>query len=207
MNPLEIIPPTPPTSGRLDLSRRRVVQAAAWSVPAVTLATAAPAFAASPVAGPETPVAFTSALFWRPLDAELSFMERMYWGQVPVTTIMWMTSLTNTGPSVLNNVQLSLSVPLGNAANRGFQIIDAGGLATVPQLNVLTDRSASGVTITLSQVPANTPQTLSVAIAAPSTLARATPAAWPLTVTPPGAGTTISVPFTTYAEFRKTLGA
>jgi hypothetical protein len=42
----------------LGLSRRRIVQAAAWSVPAITIATAAPAYAGSPVGG-ATPRAYS----------------------------------------------------------------------------------------------------------------------------------------------------
>lgn len=42
----------------MHLTRRRVVQGAAWSVPAITVATAAPAFAGSPVGG-ATPRTYT----------------------------------------------------------------------------------------------------------------------------------------------------
>lgn len=194
-----------PVPGTPMLGRRRVLQAAAWSVPAVTVASAAPAFATSGEA--LQALSFTSGAFWRPLSAEAnSFGEGFYWSLVPETTIMWITALTNNGASALSNVQLALSVPLGTAAKRDFMVLDAGGTTTVPALNALTNRSASGVGITVPQLPANSTTTLTVAIAAPSDLRRGTAAAWPLTVTPPAAGTTTSVPITTYTAFRNSVG-
>ena len=192
-------------------TRRSVVRAAAWSVPAISIAAAAPAFAISTDAvAPVTQeaVTFTSTLFWRPTAAEANaFGEGLQWGfsGIPESTIFWAAELANTGPAMKESIHLALSVPMGTANKKDFQIIESDGLATVPAVNVLTPRSASGVGITLPPLPDNSPRGLLVAVSAPSTITRGTAASWSLTVTPPGQGATKSVPVVSYTEFRNSL--
>lgn len=191
-------------------TRRGVVRAVAWGVPAISLAAAAPAFATSTDAlpGEQEFVTFASSLFWRPTSAEANaFGEGLYWGLsgIPEATILWTTQLTNTGPAMTQNVHLALGVPPGTGSKKDFQIIEAGDLSTTPGLNVLTPRPASGVGITLAPLPDNAPRTMVVAISAPNTITRSTSASWDLTVTPPGQGATKSVPVTSYTQFRNSL--
>lgn len=189
-------------------SRRSVMRSAAWSVPVVSLAAAAPAFASSPDETPAELVTFTSSLFWRPTASEATaFGEGLYWGLsgIPDRAVMWATQITNTGTTAVD-VQLDLGVPLDATRNKEFTVILAEGIAVAPAVFETTQRSADGrAVLTLPQFPANGPQTITTAILAPDSFRRGDAAAWPLTVTPPGGGSTVSLPITTYTEFREAV--
>ncbi|GGD06937.1 hypothetical protein [Nocardioides daphniae] len=180
-------------------SRRGVLRAVAWTAPAITLAAASPAFAGS---GTQPVVAAKSSLFWRPEGAEIPSGETFYWGFIPAGSLMWITQLTNPGPAVVENVQLNLAVPADATANKEFTVLDASKLAVSPAVFATTQRAADGrLVVTLPQLPAGAAHTVTVAIKPPDSVPRGSTPSWPLTVTPPAGGTTISVPITSYAQF------
>lgn len=178
--------------------RRSVLRAAAWSVPAVSLAAATPAFAVSNVV--TQPVTFTSTLFWRPKGAEIPADQAGYWGFIPEETVIWVTQITNTGTAAVSNVVLDLAVPSGGTKHE-FSVLDSSKLTVSPAVFAKTNRPADGhLVVTLPQVPAGAPVALTVALERPSTVARLSSQSWSLTVTPPAGGTTVSVPVVTYAQ-------
>ncbi|WP_110239724.1 hypothetical protein [Nocardioides gilvus] len=188
-------------------SRRRVVQAAAWSIPAISVAAASPAFATTPVTPAEL-ITFTSGMFWRPNADEITDPDEAgLWGFLPAGSIIWITQITNLGAAP-QSVSLELGAPpvgSGFLAAKGFRVLDAGGLAVTPEVSVLSSngtRSADGrVVVNLPQVPVTTPATVTVLIDRPESVTRGSSPSWNVTVTPPGAGNTISVPITSYADF------
>ena len=182
-------------------SRRHVMQAAAWSVPVVSLAAATPAFAVSP--GPGQPiVTFTSSLFWRPEGAEIPAGQSLYWNFIPAGSVIWITQVINPGTAAVQNVTLDLGVPLDATTNKEFTVLDTGDLPVNPAVFAKTQRASNGrLVVSLPSVPVSVPQTITVAIRPPDSVPKGTKTSWPLTVTPPAGGTTISVPITSYAAF------
>lgn len=215
MNPFETTSSASPTRRGPELNRRRVIQAAAWSVPAITVATAAPAFAASPGADPVDPVTFTSGMFWRPEAAEIADPEEaQLWGIMPSASIIWISQITNVGAAPAS-VSLELAAPpvaSGFFAAKGFRVLDASvdgnPIAVTPGVSIFTDngtRSADGrVVVTLPEVPVTTPATVTVVIQKPESVTRGASPSWNVTITPPGTESTVAVPITSYADF---LGA
>lgn len=201
-------------SSPLIPSRRSVVRAAAWSVPAISVAAAAPAFATTPGAGPAPgpAVTFTSGMFWRPQGTEAPADERDYWNFLnPADSIIWITQITNLGAAP-QSVSLELAAPAvasGLFQNKGFRVLDASGLAVTPEVSVFTSngtRSSDGrAVITIPSVPVTTPATVTVLIERPNSVTRGSSPSWNVTVTPPGTAGTISVPVRLYADFLASL--
>ncbi|QCX26502.1 hypothetical protein [Nocardioides jishulii] len=182
-------------------SRRGVLRTAAWSAPAITLAAATPAFAGSGNGSGQ--VAFTSSLFWRPEGAEIPSGQELYWGLIPAGSVLWVTQLTNSGTTAVPNVQLNLAVPADATTNKEFTVLDVSPkVAVTPAVFATTQRPASGQAIvTLPQLPAGAPHVVTTAIRPPDSVRKGSATSWSLTITPPGAASTVSVPITTYAQF------
>src|SRR5690606_32762986 len=109
-------------------SRRNVVRAAAWSVPAISIAAASPAFAASPQPGVSDPITFTSGMFWRPEEDEITNPdEQGLWGFLPSGSIIWITQITNLGTAPAS-ISLELAGPPITSASpaKGFRVLDTG---------------------------------------------------------------------------------
>lgn len=189
----------------LSTGRRSLMRAAAWSVPVVAVASSAPAFAGSGGATPSTLVA-TPHLFWRPTSAEASsFGEGSYWVFIPEATILGIVTLTNTGAAMTSRVEMTVEVTVDSSTTKNFQILDAGGLVTVPAVNALTARPANGrVVISTPPLGAGETKTVTIAFTAPTTLSRSSAVSWNVTVLP-GSGSATSVPITTYTQFRAGL--
>lgn len=182
-------------------SRRGVLHAAAWSAPAITIASAAPAFAGSGGGGGQ-PLSYTSGIFWRPVAGEAPVDEQNYWNILP-EGIVWITQITNLGTTALQNVQLDLAVP----GTKGFRVLDATELTVVPAVSIFADSPRTGgrVLITLPQVPAGAPVNVTVVVQRPDSVARGTSPTWAMNVTANGgAPLSDSLTITKYADF---LGA
>lgn len=189
-------------------SRRGVVQAAAWSVPAITLATAAPAFAIS--TAPKPPLSFSSGLFWRPVEGEAPAEELAYWNILP-QGIVWITQVTNLGTAALPDVKLDLAVP----GTGGFRVLAATDVSNTdvtvsPTPSFLMDSplvrpTSNRLLVTLPSLPASTSVNVTVVIQRPTTVPRLSTPTWAMNVIP-GSGTPLStsVTVTNYATF---LGA
>src|SRR5690606_5001345 len=165
------------------------------------------AFATSPQPGVSDPITFTSGMFWRPEASEITNPdEQGLWGFLPSGSIIWITQITNLGAP--QSISLELGAPpvgSGRSAAKGFRVLDASGLPVSPEVSVLSStgtRAADGrVIVTLPSVPTTTPATVTVLIDRPESVTRGSSPSWDVTVTPPGAESTISVPITSYADF------
>lgn len=200
-------------------SRRSVVRAAAWSVPAISVAAAAPAFATTGGgAAPGPAITFTSGMFWRPNANEIADpAEAGYWGFLPENSILWITAITNLSASAQSNVMLELGAPApgsGLFAAKGFRVIDARSgedvITSLPATNfnffTWDDRASDGrAVVTLPTVAPTLSTTVTVVIQKPDSLTRGQSPSWDVTVTPPGTSGTISVPILSYADFLDSL--
>lgn len=141
------IPPLPPPSGgQHATTRRTVLRTAAWSVPAVSLATAAPAFASS--TAPElTPGAST------PIDVTQC---------VPVDSVTFIATIGNAPAPVGETVTVTLPTGLAFVGG-GTSVavaVSAGGLVQVPEFVANGAAGTYSVTATLGSATAS--QTISV---------------------------------------------
>ena len=207
-----------PSRAHLAPTRRSVVRAAAWSVPAISIAASAPAFAASPDAGGGAgpAVTFTSGMFWRPNADEIADPgEAGAWGIMPANSIVWITQITNLGTAPAS-VSLELGAPpLASSflPARGFRVLNASvegvDTAVTPAVSVFSyngTRTPDGrVIVTLPAVPVTTPATVTVIIEKPESVTRGQSPAWDVTVTPPGSAHAAPVTITSYADFLTSL--
>lgn len=128
-----------------SLSRRRVLATAAWSVPAVTVASAAPAFAAS---GP----AALGGVEWTESSSSLATLALLDGGGTLTAQVLvalpTVFNVDNTGGQTLDSATVSITVgrpaginlPVGRA--RGFGVASVGGTPTTAGERTATYQSA-----------------------------------------------------------------
>ena len=100
------------TGAPKNISRRRVVAGAAWSVPAVMVASAAPAMAAS-----QGPLSFTGNACKLPGNANDIFKGYVF----------ELTAFNATGPNPTTAVTVITNVRINNVPVTGFQVYQASG--------------------------------------------------------------------------------